>query len=304
MVGDEFTGDKVKSLAVVELSLLSAWKNLYTGDLSSYFLAASAPPFKPWSLMDAWPFLFSKSAGSERRVVVLPELLKGEAAARLIPHVTAATLSEGATGSGEALLLREVPHSTLGPLHVVFRNRPVTKAELGHAPDDLFPEFVTEGFIARGAEPPAGYSQAHLDAASKAVAGKLTQCERSNTWGESDALSDLKLELGADASAKLNLTAVHGSDGVARAHYEDLRSAWRAEAGEETRRAATVKRAVEGPIAWTEKLRRAMPEAGPKRAFLFTAVAGVTLGGLLAWQHWTLRRDKEKRTTGLERVRF
>jgi hypothetical protein len=108
--------------------------------------------------MDTWPFLFSGSAGRERRVVVLPEPLKGEAAARLIAHITAATLSEGETRAGEALLLQEVPHPTLGPLHAVFRNRPATKAELGHAPDDLFPEFVTEGLIARGAEPPTSIS--------------------------------------------------------------------------------------------------------------------------------------------------
>src|SRR6516225_6992815 len=103
--------------------------------------------------MEAWPLLFSTSTGKERQVVVLPEILTGEDAARLIPHLTATPLSDGETNAEEALFLRAVPHSTLGQLHVVFRNRRATSSELGRAPDDLFPEWVTEGFVARGAEP-------------------------------------------------------------------------------------------------------------------------------------------------------
>ena len=68
--------------------------------------------------------------------------------------------------------------------------------------------------------------------------------------------------------------------------------------GRETRRAATAKRAAEGPIAWTEKVRRAIPEPGPKRALLFTAVAGVTLGALLAWQHWKPGRIRKSGPQG------
>jgi hypothetical protein len=137
--------------AVIKLSLSADWENLYTCDLSSY--SRAHPRNFSSSVMEAWPFLFSKSAGMERKVIVMPEVLRGEDAARLIAHVTAPTLSDGETKAGEALFLREMPHSTLGPLHVVFRNRRATASDLGDPPDDLFPEWVTEGFIARGAEP-------------------------------------------------------------------------------------------------------------------------------------------------------
>jgi hypothetical protein len=33
--------------------------------------------------MEAWPFLLSKSAGIERKVIVMPEVLRGEDAGRL-----------------------------------------------------------------------------------------------------------------------------------------------------------------------------------------------------------------------------
>jgi hypothetical protein len=243
--------------------------------------------------MEAWPFLFSKSAGKERTVVVLPEILKGEDAARLIPHLTGVTMADERSRAGGALLLREVPHSTLGSLHVVFRNRPATEADLGRAPNDLFPEYVSEGFIARGGEPHLAYSRAHLEAASKAVAGKLRQCEESRTWGEREALSDLKLELASNAGANMRLIGIHGSNAVARAHYEDLRRIWQAEGREETQRAAAA-RAGEGTVSWTQRLRRALPETGPKRALLFAAVGGVTLCGVLAAQYWRDRRDAER----------
>jgi hypothetical protein len=252
--------------------------------------------------MEAWPFLFSKSAGMERKAIAMPEVLRGEDAARLIAHVTAPTLSDGETKAGEALFLREVPHSTLGPLHVVFRNRQATASDLGHAPDGLFPEWVTEGLIARGAEPRFAYSQAHFEAAREVGTAKLRQCEQAVAWGEADALCDLKLQLTTDASSKMNLTGVHGSNGVARRHFTDLRSAWQAEAREETRRAGVVEKATEQTISWGQRVRRALPESSPKRAFLFTAVAGVTLGGSLAWQHWKHRQGQEERSTDLERV--
>jgi hypothetical protein len=161
----------------------------------------------------------------------------------------------------------------------------------------LFPEVVTEGFVARGGEPVQSYSRAHLEAASKAVGARLKQSEQAKTWGEGDALSDLKLELDAAASPKMTLNAVYGSKGAARAYYDDLRGAWQAEAQEETRRASAVRRAGEGAISWTQKLRRALPEAGPKRALLFTAVAGVALGGVIAAQYWMRRRDRETQVT-------
>jgi hypothetical protein len=252
--------------------------------------------------MEAWPFLISKSPGKDRKLVVLPEILKGEDAARLIPHLTTATLADGETKAGAALLLREVPHSTLGPLHVVFRNRLATREELGRAPDDLFPDVVTEGFVAGGAGPRLGYSQAHLDRAVTALAGRLLQSEQAKTEKEGGAFSALNVDLVPDSGPKIKLTAVHRSNGVARAHYEDLSCAWQTEARNETRRGAAVDKAGADAISWSERVRRIFPESGPKRALLFVAVTGVTLGGLVAWQNWKHRHRREQHTMALERL--
>ena len=47
-------------------------------------------------------------------------------------------------------------------------------------------------------------------------------------------------------------------------------------------------------IACDERLRRALPERGPKRALLFTVVAGVALGSVLAAQYWMQEREARR----------
>jgi hypothetical protein len=164
-------------------------------------------------------------------------------------------------------LLREVPHSTLGPLHAVFGNRPATKADLGGPLDDLFPVFVTERYIARGGKPRLAYSQKHLEAAIRAIAEKREHPEQTNTTESGDALSDLKVELLPDASPKINIRAVHGSNGLARTHYEDLSRAWQAQAQNETRRAVAAEQAGSEAVSWSEGVRRALPSQGRSERF-------------------------------------
>jgi hypothetical protein len=72
--------------------------------------------------------------------------------------------------------------------------------------------------IARGAEPSSAYSQAHLNAARGAVMPKFKEFSRSKEWTDGNGFCDLKLNLAADASPKLHLTGVHGSNRWARAY--------------------------------------------------------------------------------------
>jgi hypothetical protein len=193
-----------------------------------------------------------------------------------------------------------VPHSTLGPLHVVFRNRPATASDLGHAPDALFPEWVTEGLIARGPELRFAYSQAHFEAAREAVMAKLRQYEQAAAWGEADALCNMKLHLTADASPKMQLTGVHGTNGSARAYYADVLNGWKADA--QRARSDLAGSSHGSPPTWAARLRHALPEQEPKRALVFAAVGTVALGGVLVWRHWQHRQGREERSTGAERV--
>jgi hypothetical protein len=72
-----------------------------------------------------------------RKAVVLPDFLKGEEASRFLSHLTTVTLARGYTHPGEALYVEGLQHPKLGQLHLVFRNRRATTADLGQAGDEL-----------------------------------------------------------------------------------------------------------------------------------------------------------------------
>jgi hypothetical protein len=104
--------------------------------------------------MQAFPFLFSKNPAVGRKAIVLPGFLNGEEGRRLVSHLTTVTLARGYTEPGQALYVEGLHHPQLGPLHVVFRNRRATTADLGRTeahPEILNagrgPVYLSEGFI-------------------------------------------------------------------------------------------------------------------------------------------------------------
>jgi hypothetical protein len=277
-------------------------------------------------MVEAFPFLVTTSAGTQRKAVVLPDFLKGEEAARLLVDASA---PKNWDKEGEVYSLGKLPHSTQGPFHAIYRHRKATAADLGHEPDKLFPEHITEGFLVRGADthtvgfagpainkgtpeerpwsfstsaPPGApkdfeYAKAHMDAASKAMRPKLREFAQAKEWTEARALSGVKLDLAANASEKLNIEAVAPD-------YIDLRRNWARDAEQAASRAsAATERTAVSAGSWSERVGRSwerrLLSPNSNRELGFAAAAVVTLGAALAWRHWRNKHpETEQAQTG------
>jgi len=277
-------------------------------------------------MVEAFPFLIAKSAGTPRRPVVLPDFLKGEEAARLLGAVAEPGSYEK---EGAVYSMRDLTHSKLGPFHAVYQHRKATAEDLGREPDKLFPEHITEGFLVRGDHagvvgfggpasnvgtpeerpwsffthgPPGApkdfeYSKKHMDAASEAMRPKLREFAQAKEWTEASALSDVKLDLATDTGPKLNITSLHSDKHTAEQYYAQIRGKWEDEAAKAARGAsATAEKATASAGSWSERLGRSwerhLLNPNPKRELGFAAAAVVTLGAALAWHHWWAKHQE------------
>jgi hypothetical protein len=156
--------------------------------------------------MKAYPFLFTKNRFLENGPVVQPDFFDRDAALFLGDVVRGQPM----TATGQAYYLAS-DHSKLGPLHVVFRKRLATAADLGQAGTEPLGDksgrrfYHTEGFVVRGAEPGFAYSPAHLDAAHEALLPKFQRFWRSKEWRDTQCLSSLSIDLTSDPAHKLTL---------------------------------------------------------------------------------------------------
>src|SRR5690348_13187050 len=162
--------------------------------------------------MKAYPFLFTKNKFFEDGPVVLPDFFDRKAAL----FIGDVARGQPMTATSQAYYLAS-DHSKLGPLHVVFRKRLATAADLGQAGTEPLGDesgrriYHTEGFVVRGAEPDFekgfAYSPAHLDAAHEALLPKFQQfwlC-REGEWRNAQTLSSLRIDLTSDPAHKLTL---------------------------------------------------------------------------------------------------
>jgi hypothetical protein len=242
--------------------------------------------------MKAYPFLFTKNRFLENGPVVQPDFFDREAALFLGDVARGQPM----TATGQAYYLA-CDHSTLGPLHVVFRKRLATAADLGQAGTEPLGDesgrrfYHTEGFVVRGAEPgfekDFAYSPAHLNAAHEVLLPKFRRFWRSKEWRDAQCLSSLSIDLTPDLAHKLlllpqNAFSAHAMSNLAQEAAETAAKGAASAAHEaETAEKAAASAGREGrPSA------RELRPPISNQTLVFAAVALAALGAFIAARLW------------------